>query len=220
MRINKFLALHTSLSRRAADTALEAGRVTVDGLPAPVGADITPDSIVKLDGSVVSHEETKTVAILNKPVGYVCSRNGQGSKTIYDLLPATYHHLNPVGRLDKNSSGLLLLTNDGDLAQQLTHPKYQKTKRYEVRLDTPIQPLHQQMITEYGVTLDDGKSQFIISRFESGPQTYEVLMSEGRNRQIRRTFEALGYTVTHLHRTHFGPYSLGSIAEGKLALTT
>ena len=193
--------------------------MTVDGQMAMNGTEVTEASQVKLDGQTVEASTAKTTIMLNKPVGYVCSRNGQGSQTIYDLLPKQYHHLNPVGRLDKNSSGLLLLTNDGDLANQLTHPRYAKTKRYEVRLDKPLQPLHQQMIADYGVMLEDGKSRFAVSRLDTAPVTYEVLMTEGRNRQIRRTFHALDYTVTHLHRTHFGPYSLRQLSEGDTLLT-
>ncbi len=211
MRINKFLAQATSLSRRSADKAVRDGRVTVDGQMAMNGTEVTEASQIKLDGQTVEASTAKTTIMLNKPVGYVCSRNGQGSQTIYDLLPKQYHHLNPVGRLDKDSSGLLLLTNDGDLANQLTHPRYAKTKRYEVRLDKPLQPLHQQMIADYGVMLEDGKSRFAVSRLDTAPDAYEVLMTEGRNRQIRRTFHALGYTVTHLHRTHFGPYVLSDL---------
>lgn len=189
--------------------------MTVDGQRAMNGTEVTEASQVKLDGQTVEASTAKTTIMLNKPVGFVCSRNGQGSQTIYDLLPKQYHHLNPVGRLDKNSSGLLLLTNDGDLANQLTHPRYAKTKRYEVHLDRPLQPLHQQMIADYGVMLEDGKSRFAVSRLDTAPDTYEVVMSEGRNRQIRRTFDALGYAVTNLHRTHFGPYVLGTKKPGQ-----
>lgn len=214
MRINKFLAQATSLSRRAADRAVQDGRVTIDGQMAINGTEVAGTSQVKLDGRTVRPNAEKVTLMLNKPVGYVCSRNGQGSQTIYDLLPAEYHHLNPVGRLDKDSSGLLLLTNDGDLANQLTHPRYAKTKRYEVRLDMPLQPLHQQMITDHGVMLEDGKSRFAITRLDTPTGTYEVLMTEGRNRQIRRTFASLGYRVTSLHRTNFGSYALQDLMSG------
>jgi 23S rRNA pseudouridine2605 synthase len=145
----------------------------------------------------------------------VCSRNGQGSQTVYALLPPKFASLQPVGRLDKDSSGLLLMTSDGQLAHELTHPSFQKVKVYEVTLDKDLQPLHRQMISDHGVTLDDGVSKFELERLhDSDEKIWHVRLHEGRNRQIRRTFAALGYTVTTLHRTKFGPYSLGSLAPG------
>lgn len=215
MRLNKYIASSTTLSRRAADAAIAAGRVTINGKPAEQGTVVSTADIVTLDGKVITPLMTHTTVMLNKPVGYVCSRNGQGAPTIYDLLPNDLQHLQPVGRLDKDSSGLLLLTDDGDLANQLTHPRYGKTKVYEVILNKPLQPLHHQMISDIGVQLEDGRSQFAISQIERGNTEYQVTMHEGRNRQIRRTFAALGYTVTSLHRTRFGPYALGYLKPGE-----
>lgn len=215
MRLNKYIASSTTLSRRAADAAIAAGRVTINGKPAEQGTVVSTADIVTLDGDSITPLMTHTTVMLNKPVGYVCSRNGQGAPTIYDLLPNDLQHLQPVGRLDKDSSGLLLLTDDGDLANQLTHPRYGKTKVYEVVLNKPLQPLHHQMISDIGVQLEDGRSQFAISQIERGNTEYQVTMHEGRNRQIRRTFAALGYTVIALHRTHFGPYNLGNTKTGK-----
>jgi 23S rRNA pseudouridine2605 synthase len=222
MRLNKYIATSSNLSRRAADAAIDAGRVTIDGQTAVKGTEVDKSSQVKLDGTILTPSTTHITLVLNKPVGYVCSRNGQGSATIYDLLPSEYHRINPVGRLDKDSSGLLLMTDDGELANQLTHPRYAKTKVYEITLDKLLVPLHQQMITDHGITLDDGLSRFLVTRQEEegdggkkSPDRYEVHMAEGRNRQIRRTFTALGYTVTTLHRTQFGPYSLSDLEMGK-----
>ena len=151
-------------------------------------------------------------------MGYVCSRRAQGDNpTIYDLIPHQYHVLKPVGRLDRNSSGLLLLTNDGDFAYRMTHPKFAKTKVYHVQLDHDLAPLHQQMISDFGIQLDDGTSQLGLMRLsESNRHEWQVTMSEGRNRQIRRTFLALGYTVKKLHRVQFGNYALGDMKEGEL----
>jgi 23S rRNA pseudouridine2605 synthase len=219
MRLNKYIALATGMSRRAADTAIAGGRVSVDGTTARLGQEIQPPNRVTLDNTMLAPPaETQTI-LLNKPVGYVCSRNGQGSKTIYDLLPETLHHLKPVGRLDKDSSGLLLLTNDGQLAQQLTHPSHQKDKVYVVILDKRLTPDDRQRI-EKGMRLDDGMS---VLKFHPRPEaksplaarTYEVHLHEGRNRQIRRTFAAAGYQVTKLHRSHFGSYALGALKPGK-----
>ena len=221
MRLNKFLAAGTSLSRRAADAAIAAGRVAVNGRAAEQGMDVGERDAVFLDGRLVTAAvKNTTVIMLHKPAGYVVSRNGQGSQTIYDLLPAEYQLLNPVGRLDKDSSGLLLITNDGQLTQELTHPSHQKLKVYEVTLDKPLAPLHRQMISDHGLRLADGPSKLALERRSDGGDTrWTVTMHEGRNRQIRRTFAALGYTVTTLHRTQFGPYTLGSLPAGKLRRT-
>jgi 23S rRNA pseudouridine2605 synthase len=215
MRINKFVALASHLSRRQADAAIAEGRVSVNGVAPQVGQEIAATDTVTLDDRPIT-PAVKATIMLNKPVGYVCSRDGQGSRTIYDLLPAEYHHLNPVGRLDKDSSGLLLMTNDGDLAQELTHPSQQKQKVYEITLDKPLAPLHRQMIQDHGIRLDDGNSRFAVERMTDGDDTHwRITMHEGRNRQIRRTFEALGYTVTALHRSRFGSYELHNLANGK-----
>lgn len=159
---------------------------------------------------------------LNKPVGYVCSRKPQGdSPTIYELLPAGYHALKPVGRLDRNSSGIILLTNDGDFAFKMTHPKFAKTKIYSVRLDRELEPLHQQMISDYGVQLEDGPSKLHLERLHDDTRKeWRVVMSEGRNRQIRRTFASLGYEVKKLHRTNFGNYSVGDMEPGSYQTVT
>lgn len=215
MRINKYVASSSGLSRRAADGAIAEGRVLVNGARPEVGYEVAPDDVVTLDNRAIT-PAVKTLVMLNKPVGYVCSRNGQGSETIYDLLPVEYHGLNPIGRLDKDSAGLLLLTNDGELAQELSHPSRGKSKIYEIQLDQPLQPLHRQLISDKGVMLEDGVSRFEIERLADGDERgWKITMQEGRNRQIRRTFAALGYTVTKLHRTHFGSYSLQDLKPGQ-----
>jgi len=215
IRLNKYLATNTGISRREADELISAGEVKVNGSVVPLGAQIDPekDSVTMKHKSVSAIVKFTTV-MLNKPEGYVSSRNGQGRPTVYDLLPPEYRKLKTVGRLDQNSSGLLLLTNDGNLAQQLTHPKYNKVKVYEIELDKPLEPLHQQMIADIGVDLPDGKSQLGLEKLNDERQAWRVTMHEGRNRQIRRTFRALGYEVVKLHRTHFGPYALGDLALG------
>lgn len=216
IRLNKFLALHTGTSRREADQYISRGRVTVNGSVAIIGSRVNPGDDVAVDGMPISADTKLVYIMLNKPIGYVCSRRSQGdNETIYSLLPDEYHDLKPVGRLDKDSSGLILLTNDGDFALRMTHPRYAKVKRYEITLDHLLEPLHQQMISDIGVTLEDGHSQLTLERITEDRKDWIVIMSEGRNRQIRRTFGALGYTVTKLHRTNFGPYMLGDLAPGK-----
>lgn len=219
-RLNKLLAEQLGLSRRDADDKIAAGRVLVNGVPAVLGARISRDSdTITLDGTpVASSEKAFTYLLLHKPVNYVCSRRQQGSaETIYALLPPEYQKLKTVGRLDKDSSGLILLTDDGDFAHRMTHPSFVKTKVYEVALDKPLEPLHQQMINDYGVQLPDGGSKFSVTSNDSTTEnSYTIVMHEGRNRQIRRTFAALGYTVVQLHRTAFGPYTLDELPTGKL----
>lgn len=212
MRLNRFLALATGLSRRAADAAITANRVTINDQPAKLGDDVSETDIVKLDQQIFTPSVKPITIMLNKPPGYVCSRAGQGSRTIYDLLPAEYHSLKPVGRLDKDSSGLLLLTDDGDLTNRLTHPRYAKAKLYEVTLDKPLATIDRTAIGQ-GVELDDGASRLQLEPL--GSNRWQVTMSEGRNRQIRRTFAALGYVVIKLHRSRFGPYSLDDLPAGK-----
>jgi 23S rRNA pseudouridine2605 synthase len=226
MRVNKFVAQATGLSRRAADRAILAGRVAVNHRPANVGDAITDGSTVTLDSQPITLATSLTI-MLNKPGGYVSSRARQGNSTIYDLLPPEYHKLKPVGRLDKDSSGLLLLTNDGDLANQLAHPRYVKTKIYEITLDRPLTEVDKAKI-ERGVKVDDYVSQLRLSAINNlglktdtptllGIETlsWRVTMSQGHNRQIRRTFAALGYQVKILHRIRFGAYSLAGLPAGQ-----
>lgn len=212
MRLNKFIAQATGLSRRAADRAILEGRVTIGGRPAVLGGKVTAADTVRLDSQPVMAAAVSLTIMLNKPPGYVCSRAGQGSRTIYDLIPPEYQKLKPVGRLDKDSSGLLLMTDDGDLANQLSHPRYGKTKIYQVSLDKPLVPEDKAKI-EQGVQVGGYVSRLQISTADGN--TWQITMSEGRNRQIRRTFAALGYTVTSLHRSHFGNYRLGGLEPGQ-----
>lgn len=218
MRLNKFIAHATGISRREADELIRTGNVVVNGKAADLGCDVDPnDDTVTVNNQLVKLPTEHTTIMLNKPVGYVCSRNAQakGVKTIYELLPDQYKALKTVGRLDKDSTGLILLTDDGDLAHQLTHPSFAKTKEYIVELDHALAPLHQQMISDFGISLDDGPSKLLLERLDDNRTKFKVTMSEGRNRQIRRTFAALGYQVKSLHRTTFGPYTLGDLASGK-----
>lgn len=209
------------MSRREVDNAITAGRITVNGTTAIMGAQVSATDDVRLDNKPISAQTAYTYLVLHKPVGYVCSRRPQGEyPTIYELLETGQKALKPVGRLDRDSSGILLLTDDGDFAHRMTHPKFQKRKVYEVVLDHDLEPLHQQMINDHGIALEDGESRLTLERLSDDNRLgWRVVMSEGRNRQIRRTFLALGYTVTKLHRTDFGPYALGDLAPGKALAT-
>ncbi len=217
VRLNKFLAERLGLSRRQADDAVAAGKVLVNEKTAVLGARIDKNDKVCYNGKIVPISVGYIYLGLNKPVGYVCSRRRQGEfPTIYEILPKKYQDLKTVGRLDKDSSGLILLTNDGDFAFRMTHPGFAKTKVYEVKLDHALEPLHQQMIADFGVNLPDGVSKLGLERLNDDRKHWRVVMSEGRNRQIRRTFGALGYTVVKLHRTDFGPYQLNDLPAGEV----
>lgn len=170
------------------------------------GDKVDKEDKVTFDGRVLTVSRETVTIMLNKPPGYVCSRKGQGNKTIYDLLPKKYQRLKPIGRLDKDSSGLLLLTNDGIFANKLTHPRYQKEKIYVLALNKKLGPRDKnQLLT--GVELSDGMSKFINVKHYSN-NDYQVVLAEGRNRQIRRTFNALGYKILSLHRIRLGSYQL------------
>ena len=216
LRLNKQLALRMGISRREADELISRGHVTINGETATLGARMSEHDKLSVDGESVSSRDSYTYIAFHKPVGYVCSRRAQGDlPTIYELLPPALQELKTVGRLDFNSSGILLLTNDGDFTFQMTHPKFAKKKIYKVRLDRDLEPLHQQMISDYGVSLEDGTSLLTLERLSDGDRTeWQVTMSEGRNRQIRRTFASLGYEVKRLHRINFGNYALGDIKPG------
>lgn len=215
-RLNKFLAFHLGVSRREADDLIVSGKVTVNGKDVQLGARVTEQDEIIVNNKPISKKQGYTYIVLNKPVGYVCSRKKQGdSPTIYDLLPNDLHSLKTVGRLDRESSGLLLLSDDGDFNFKMTHPSFVKNKIYRARLDKALEPLHQQMINDFGVQLEDGGSKLTLERLSDDRLDWEVTMHEGRNRQIRRTFSALGYSVTKLHRLTFGSYILGDLKSGE-----
>lgn len=215
-RLNKYLAFHLGISRREADLLIEKGSVTVNGSRASLGGRLEPSDAVTVKGKSVEPRSEHTYLMLNKPAGYVSSRRQQGeTPTLFSLLPKQYQHLKTVGRLDKDSSGLILLSDDGDFAYQMTHPKFYKAKVYEIALDKPLEPLHQQMIADVGIQLEDGPSQLSLERLDDSRTTWRVTMHEGRNRQIRRTFGVLGYEVPRLHRVEFGAYRLGELAPGQ-----
>lgn len=211
MRLNQFLAKHTELSRRSADAAIEEGRITVNGQVAVVGQEVDESDKVTLDGKPLNIQETLTI-MLNKPVKTICSKTQQGNvPTVYSLLPDDLQHLTYVGRLDKDTSGLLIMSNDGEIIQQITHPSHEVEKQYEVQLNTTLMSQDQQTLQE-GVQLEDGPSKLTI---QGKGRDWTVIIHEGRNRQIRRTFEALGYEVTKLERVRVGNLELGDVPVGQ-----
>lgn len=220
IRLNKYLALQLGISRREADDYIDRGEVTINGVAATLGARFVESDTIAVRGESVKGSTAFEYIAFNKPINYVCSRRQQGdSPTIYDRIPKKYHTLKPVGRLDRDSSGLILLTNDGDFAFEMTHPKFTKVKIYQIVLDRDLAPLHQQMISDRGINLEDGVSKLQLERrSDDERKSWTITMHEGRNRQIRRTFNSLGYEVASLHRTNFGPYALDSLETGAVAI--
>ena len=211
MRLNRYIAQYSGYSRRKADELIEQKRVVVNREVANLGTQVSDKDSVIIDGKkVIPISRAIAVVLLNKPAGYVCSKDGQGAPTIYDLLQNHMKDLKIAGRLDKDSSGLVVLTNDGQLLNQLTHPSNDNEKVYQVTLS---KQLENGAIANFAKGVDIGDER--VSKLEVLPireLTYEVRIHEGRNRQIRRSFEAMGYNVIALHRTNLGPYSLEGLS--------
>lgn len=213
MRINQFVAHATGLSRRAVDKAILDNRISVNDVKASIGQNVDDSDTVSLDSTVIKMPKFKTVLLINKPVGIVSSRKGQGSRTIYDVIPPKYHNLKPVGRLDKDSSGLLILTNDGELSYKISHPSFNTEKVYIVTLEKTLNEEDKEKI-ETGKILLDNRPSIMRLKNLNNHISWEVVINEGRNRQIRRTFEKLNNNVSTLHRIRVGKYSIDSLGFG------
>jgi 23S rRNA pseudouridine2605 synthase len=210
-------------SRRAMADAVMRGRVAVNGetaesLKHPV--DVDKDSVT-LDGRAVELSPSRLIYImLNKPAGVVTSVGDQrGRQTVMDLLPQGYRsvRLHPVGRLDRDTTGLLLLTNDGAFTYHITHPSFEREKEYLARIESRLSAEEIRSL-EQGVELGDGVThQAAVREVEHAPPfSYSVIIHEGRKRQVRRMFAALGHSVVSLHRTRIGNLRLGALAEGEV----
>jgi 23S rRNA pseudouridine2605 synthase len=214
MRLAKYLAHSGVASRRAAEKLIAAGRVTVGGeLVTDPARDVDQQSAVEVDGAPVGPEPREVYA-LHKPVGVVSTaRDPGGHRTVVELVPSQ-RRLYPVGRLDQDSSGLILLTNDGELANLLTHPRYGVPKTYLVRVrPSPIPDAALRHLCD-GIALDDGPTAPAKVR-RRGPDSFEITIGEGRNRQVRRMVEAVGHRVVALERTAFGLLELGDLPSGE-----
>jgi 23S rRNA pseudouridine2605 synthase len=215
VRLAKYLAHAGVASRRAAEQLIAAGRVTVGGAVVTDPArDVDDASEVAFDGEPLRGQEPRVVYALHKPVGVVSTASDpQGRRTVVDLAPAE-RRLYPVGRLDADSSGLILLTNDGELANRLTHPRYEVPKTYRATLAGP--PISDRMLRSLrdGVELEDGMSAPARVR-RLTPHQLELTIHEGRKRQVRRMCEAVGRPVRELMRVRFGPLELGDLRPGK-----
>lgn len=229
-RLNKSLAQAGFGSRRGCDSLIESGRVTINGKKAVLGDKVEKTDVIALDGQIIS-AQSKPIVVLkfNKPRGIATTKKDNFEPvTVMDFLPPDYQHLNPVGRLDKLSRGLLLFTNDGELALKLTHPKYEHEKEYSVTFVTPTalsEKTVDQAMKRLGTETVDLTAQskpIEIKDFEYSPETKQghvtVILKEGRKRQIRRLFEAIGYFVTDLERTRMGNVKLDGLKPGMYAV--
>lgn len=210
MRVNQYVSHATGISRRAADRSVSEGRVRINGAVALPGVRVSAGDQVELDSRPLSIKPVYSI-MLHKPVGYTVSRAAQGSQTVYDLLPAEFSSLKPAGRLDKDSSGLQIMSSDGQLIYELTHPSAGKWKTYRVTLNKPLTERDFAALNK-GVELEDGLSRLQLTRRQ---RYLEVKLREGRNRQIRRSFAVLGYKVVTLHRCQIGNYRLGGLKPGQ-----
>lgn len=214
MRINKFIANSGYCSRRNADLLLEQGKVFVNGKLATKGIDISENDEVLVEGKKIKLEEAKKYYLLNKPIGYSSTAKAQfQEKIVLDLIDSK-ERIYPVGRLDKDSFGLLLLTNDGDLAFKLTHPSHNVEKEYIVKVDKTLKESDLKKLSS-GIMLEGKitrKARFEMLDFKSN--IVKVFLKEGRNRQIRKMFKTLGYNVISLERIAFGKIKLGKLKVG------
>ncbi len=213
MRLNRFLAAAGIGSRRHCDELITAGRVTINGkVCTNFSTHPDLDDHVKVNGKLIRVAPALTI-MLHKPAGFVSTRKDDHARdTVFDLLPQKFSRLFNIGRLDAQTEGLLLLTNDGDFAQRLTHPRYETDKEYEVTLDRPWDPALAPKLLR-GIFLNGQRAR--IARLHSvSPTRLRVVLQQGINRQVRRMFEAVGYRVKHLFRVRVGNLRLADLPRG------
>lgn len=218
MRINKFLAEQGIASRRGSDELVAEGRVTINGKRAKAGDDVTPSDVVELDGKILSHKVKYEYYMLNKPKGCVCTVSDEkGRKTVMDLLPEYAGRVFPVGRLDYDTEGMLILTNDGDLAYRLTVPKNEIPKTYLVRVEGSVTPVQLNRLRA-GVEIEKGvvtkKCRVNVVETDKAYTKLHVTLTEGKNREIRKMFEAVGKNVVFLKRIRIGDLTLSGLDRG------
>jgi 23S rRNA pseudouridine2605 synthase len=216
MRLAKFLAHAGVASRRASEELVFGGRVAVGGeVVRDPARDVSDADAITVDGRPVALERRHVVLALNKPAGYVSTvRDPQGRPTVVSLVGHSRERLYPVGRLDADTTGLILLTNDGELAYRLTHPSFEVPRVYRAQVRRP--PVREPALRSLreGVLLDDGMTAPAGAR-RLTPERVEITLREGRKRQVRRMLDAVGHPVVSLERVAFGPLRLGTLAPGR-----
>ncbi len=217
MRLNKFLAAAGIASRRAADEIIRQGRVVVNGTKVTeMGMQVDENKdVVRVDSKLVHIVRKHIYILLNKPKDVITTaKDERGRQTVLDMVDID-ERVFPVGRLDAKSEGLILLTNDGEVAQRLQHPRFNVKKIYRVRLDRPFLPEDMDTLTS-GIELEDGPTLPCQARYWGDrPDQVEIMMREGRNRQVRRMFEALGYETKRLKRMQMGPLRVKGLKRGE-----
>lgn len=219
MRLQKFMADAGVASRRKCEEYIAAGRVKVNGITAEIGCRVEPGDRVELDGRLLTADTERIVIMLNKPQGVVCTcSDPEGRKTVIDYVKDLPYRLYNVGRLDYDSEGLILLTNDGDLAYRMTHPKFEMDKTYHVVCSGIIDQRDISRL-QSGITLDDGvTSPAQLSNVKirrDGKSELDITIHEGRNRQVRRMISAVGKDTLLLRRIKEGPLELGELKSGQ-----
>ena len=212
MRINKYLSASGFCSRREADRLLEAGRVTIDGEPAFLGGHISPGQEIRVDGRPIRQSDETIMIALHKPAGVVCTSSRKEKNNIIDFLHFD-KRIYPVGRLDKESTGLILLTNNGEITDRILRGRNGHEKEYEVQVHKPMKPeiirAMEQGVPILGTMTKPCRITLL------GPRTFRVVLTQGLNRQIRRMCEYFGYRVISLKRIRIMNIELGDLPEGK-----
>ena len=220
MRINKFLAEQGIASRRGSDVLVAEGRVKINGKTAVAGDNVEPSDVVELDGKILSHKVKYEYYLLNKPKGYVCTVSDEKDrKTVIDLLPEGAGRVYPVGRLDYETEGMLILTNDGDLAYRLTAPQNEIPKTYLVRIEGTVTVSELNRLRA-GVEIERGimtkKCKINVIETDKKYTKLHVILTEGKNREIRKMFEVIGKHIDFLKRIKIGELTLSGLDRGKV----
>lgn len=220
MRLNRFIASSGVTSRRKADELITQGKVKVNGKTVlEMGVQVNPhqDQIV-VDGRVVSIPTKLMYLVMNKPKDYITTaKDEKDRKTVFDLV-STYDRVFNIGRLDRNTTGVLLFTNDGELTNRLTHPSYEIAREYHATLDNPLSMQHAKQIAEGGLDIGEGDitGPAHISYADRDPKDVVLTITEGKNREVRRIFETLGYQVEKLDRVSFAGITHKGMSRGEV----
>ncbi len=218
MRLNKYIAHSGVSSRRRADELIEKGLVKVNGHTAEMGCDVSEDDVVEVEGTIIRPEKKLVYYLLNKPVGYITTSDDEKNRpAVLDIMPDINERIYPIGRLDFNTSGMLILTNDGDLAYKLTHPKSRIFKTYRAVVSGMFTMSDAKKL-EKGVDIGDyvtAPAMVEIIKQNENRSIVEIRISEGKNRQVRRMFEVVGHKVLELDRIAIGNMKLAHLRRGQ-----